>query len=147
MTLGGAMPHLMTAWHQVAVPVGPQEHAQQCAVDMTNVSSILGKVWEMSQDQTHCRTVQKLLEDSIDKDRIAIAEELRGRIWDAIHHPYANYVLQKCIETMRPEACQFIIDELMSSDRTLSVAQHKFGSRIVRRLLEFSRADQVSELV
>merc|ERR1712003_401783 len=47
----------------------------------------------------------------------------------------------------RPEAFQFIIDELMSSDRVPIVAQHKFGCRIVRRLLGFCRADQVCDLV
>jgi hypothetical protein len=112
----------------------------------SNGSPFAGKVWEMSQHPTRCHEVQKLLVDSSDGVRIAIAEELRSHIWEAIHHPHANFVVQKCIETVKPEACQFIIDELLSSDRVQRAAQHKFGCRVLQRLIEYC-TDQAYELV
>jgi len=116
-------------------------------VDTMDNASIVGRVWQMSQDKSQCHDVQRLLEESDEKVKLAISEELRGHIWDAIQHPYANFVVQKCIETLRPSTSQFIIDELMPGRLAQQAAQHKFGCRIIQRLLEYCRADQVYELV
>merc|ERR1712232_564245 len=116
-------------------------------VDTTDAASISGKVWQMAQDQAQCHEVQRILEESDEMAKVAIAEELHSHVLDAVQHPYANFVVQKCVETLRPDAFQFIVDELMSSNRAQSVAQHKFGCRIIQRLLEYCRADQINQLV
>merc|ERR1712187_676105 len=110
-------------------------------------ASASGKVWELSQDRARCHDVQRLLDESNEQVRVAIAEELRGHVWEAMQHPHANYVVQKCIESLRPSASQFIIDEIISNDIVQKASQHKFGCQILQRLLEFCRTDQVNELV
>merc|ERR1719191_966809 len=62
--------------------------------------------------------------------------------------PHANYVIQKCISVMRPANLQFIIDELAlgSPGMVTYAARHKYGCRIVQRLLEHGLPAQVQKL-
>lgn len=77
---------------------------------------------------------------------MVLADTLRGHICDAVKSPHANFVVQKCIEVLRPVAFQFIIDELMG-DSLGCMAEHKFGCRVVMRLLELSLPHQVRQVV
>jgi hypothetical protein len=62
--------------------------------------------------------------------------------------PHANHVLQKCILTLKPQALQFVIDEIMVRPGAATKAsQHKYGCRIIQRLLEKATSKQVQELV
>jgi pumilio RNA-binding family len=82
------------------------------------------------------------------KQKIALAEELRGHVWETSQCPHGNHVVQKCIMSIPPHASQFIIDELMSKGKVVSkVVHHKYGCRIVQRLLEYCGAHQVRSMV
>merc|ERR1719379_3171626 len=48
--------------------------------------------------------------------------------------------------TLRPQACQFIIDELVMVKNITVAAKQKFGCRIIQRLLEHCREDQLQEI-
>eukprot|EP00933_Yihiella_yeosuensis_P019503 TRINITY_DN15795_c1_g1_i2.p1 TRINITY_DN15795_c1_g1~~TRINITY_DN15795_c1_g1_i2.p1 ORF type:complete len:334 (+),score=66.47 TRINITY_DN15795_c1_g1_i2:70-1071(+) len=114
------------------------------------VPSVAGSVWKLAREQSGCREVQRALQEAVDEGtRLSLAEELRGHAWEALRCPHANHVLQKCISTMRPESSQFIIDELMEkgSGAALQVARHRYGCRILERLLEKCSSEQVSSLV
>lgn len=111
---------------------------------------LTGKVWRLSQDAEGCRQVQQSLDSaSTEDERCAIAQEFRGHIAKAVRCPYANFVLQKCIAMVPPQHFAFTFDELVSKGpRGVSeVARHKYGCRIVQRLLDYGCADQVSMLV
>jgi len=101
--------------------------------------------WRLAFEAVGCRELQRKLEVADDALRSAMAEELRGRVCIAAMSPHANYVLQKCIEVLHPASFQFIIDELLS-DCILSSARHKFGCRVVMRLLEHGLPGQVYAL-
>lgn len=112
--------------------------------------SLEGSVWHLARDAQGCRRVQEALEDAAsDEAREALAAELRGHVWQAVRHPHANHVLQKCIMTMRPAAVQFIIDELTEKgpEGSVKAARHAYGCRILQRLLEHCRPDQLVGLV
>merc|ERR1712190_562957 len=111
-----------------------------------DVDSIRGRVWTLSQDADGCRKVQELIEDCTDGEQEGIAAELQGHVWQALVCPHANHVLQKCIMSMRPQTCQFIIDELIMEKKVASGAQLKYGCRVIQRLLEHCREDQVHEI-
>jgi len=111
-----------------------------------DVDSIRGRVWTLSQDAGGCRKVQDLIEDCTDGEQEEIAAELQGHVWQALVCPHANHVLQKCIMSMRPQTCQFIIDELIMEKKVASGAQLKYGCRVIQRLLEHCREDQVHEI-
>lgn len=111
---------------------------------------VAGQVWLLSRQQSGCREVQRALEASATyEERAALAEELRGHVWEALRCPHANYVLQKCIVTLRPQSLQFIIDELLmkGTGAMPQVARHRYGCRILERLLETCLPQQVDGLV
>mmetsp|Transcript_77319 Transcript_77319/g.226746 ORF Transcript_77319/g.226746 Transcript_77319/m.226746 type:complete len:313 (-) Transcript_77319:209-1147(-) len=109
--------------------------------------SLTGRVWSLSRDPVGCRDVQFALESAkADEDRTIIASELQGHIREAIRCPHANHVIQKCITTMAPLAFQFIIDELMEGPAIFQAVRHKYGCRIVQRLLEHALSAQVHNI-
>jgi len=112
-------------------------------------SALTGRVWVLSRDAAGCREVQAALGDELglsEQQRAALAGELHGHVLEAAVCPYANFVLQKCIVELRPEAVQFIIEEI-PSEAVSSMAQNKFGCRVLQRLLERSQHWEVGFLV
>lgn len=108
--------------------------------------SIRGRVWELSQQSIGCREVQRGFDCHQNKaDKARLAFELRGHVLEALVCPYANHVLQKCINSLQPSDLQFIIDELLSVPGAVErSAMHKYGCRIVQRLLEACPSNQVA---
>lgn len=107
--------------------------------------SIRGCIWELSQQSVGCRKVQCALDGCTDMgNKVQLVFELRGHVLEAIACPYANHVLQKCITSLRPVDLQFVFDELTSVPRAVEqTAMHKYGCRIIQRLLENCPPSQV----
>lgn len=111
------------------------------------LTSLTGRVWSLSRDPHGCREVQFALDDAdTDEERAHIASELEGHIREAIRCPHANHVIQKCITSMKPLAYQFIVDELMTGPTIFQAVRHKYGCRIVQRLLEHALSNQVHNI-
>jgi len=109
---------------------------------------VFGCVWELSQRSKGCRLVQETLQKATDAERCQLAMELTGHVWQAARSACANYVLQKFIQVLRPQACQFIIDEVLSQDaEILELAKHQYGCRILQRLLETCYPEQMEGVV
>lgn len=106
------------------------------------------KVWTLSRDAAGCRKVQDALEAAGEDERVAIANELQGHICEALRCPHANFVLQKCITVLRPTYLQFIVDEVLNKgqEAVSQAARHKYGCRIIQRLLEHCSPTQVDKL-
>lgn len=135
----------------VAAPVAEQPAEPPAEPQgVPGADGVEGRVWALAQDSTGSRLVQRALEEAADDQaRVALAGELRGHVLEAMRCPHANHVLQKCIVSMRPTALQFVVDEIAMPDPTLAVqvARHKYGCRILQRLLEHCRRDQLHSLV
>mmetsp|Transcript_32877 Transcript_32877/g.83230 ORF Transcript_32877/g.83230 Transcript_32877/m.83230 type:complete len:317 (+) Transcript_32877:75-1025(+) len=110
-------------------------------------NDVAGRVWRLSMDARGCHRVQQALEEASEDERLALARELQGHIHVASRCPHANFVVQKCITTMTPKMSQFIIDELMQDSTLFWVARHKYGCRIVQRLLENCPSEQLHDLI
>jgi pumilio RNA-binding family len=105
-------------------------------------------LWQMSQDQKGCRHVQQAFEDGPDGERLLLVRQLEGHVWEALECKHANHVIQKCITTTQPRYVQFVIDELMwRRDGVGMATRHRFGCRIVERLLEHCDEKQAKPLV
>jgi pumilio RNA-binding family len=117
--------------------------------DGAEVADVAGRVWMLSQTADGSRQVQRALEDApSDQARADLAMELVGNVWKALKCQHANYVLQKCIMTLRPKALQFILDEIMSKPELICwAAQHKVGCRTIQRLLEHCTLEQTCRFV
>jgi len=59
---------------------------------------------------------------------------------------HANHVVQKCILLLKPEASQFIIDELQCGI-VGQIARHKYGCRIIQQLADNCKISQIHQLV
>jgi len=104
-------------------------------------------VWKLSQDVNGCRVVQQAFEEGSNDERLQLVEQLRGHVWEALRCPHANHVIQKCITTTRPRDSHFIISELcQNGSGAAAAARHRYGCRILERLLEHL-AEQAQPLV
>jgi hypothetical protein len=120
------------------------------AVQDGALSLFQGSVWQCARDADGCFRLQKALDDALsDQDRVTLSHELHTHVWEAIKCPHANHVLQKFIDTMRPSGSQFVINEIMQGGGACvgRIARHRFGCRILQRLLEHCSSNQIFDLV
>jgi len=108
---------------------------------------VAGKVWQLAQDPQGCREVQYALDFANRAQVLVLAKELQGHIWEATRCPHANHVLQKCLVLLQPRDLQFILDELMQGSLPVQASQHKYGCRVVQKLLEHRQVEDVQVLV
>jgi len=108
-----------------------------------------GRVWLLARDRQGCRNLQAVLAASTDaEEKMLLLHELRGHIHEASRDPQANYVLQKCICLCKSSRFQFVIDEITckGARSVTMVARHKYGCRIIQRLLEHCSQEQTNVL-
>jgi hypothetical protein len=98
------------------------------------LEAIRGRVVEFSFHALACRVVQLALSVCGKRAAMGLVQELRGYVRSCIGSPSANYVIQKVIEVMPASVVEFISAELL--DAGVQTARHKFGCRILCRLLE-----------
>lgn len=117
-----------------------------------HISNVRGRVWDLSQDAQGSRSVQGVLQDIGSNDLEQLALELQGHFLEAAKCPHANFVLQKFICQKTPKASRVIALELMSQgvEAVVQAARHRYGCRIVQRLLEFcdkAEADELTNMI
>lgn len=106
-----------------------------------------GSVLAMSRDGRGCRAVQNAIQEAENDDALeALAGELRGHVREMIRCPHGNHVMQKLILALRPASLQFIVDEILQAG-VFGIARHKYGCRIVERLVENCTARQIDPVV
>merc|ERR1711988_1627959 len=102
--------------------------------------------WPLAFNKQGCRLVQKAMDVGTPAYQAQLLENLPGYVYDALQSPHANYVLQKFIEVVSPpEKLQFIVQELQGN--VLYVARHRFGCRILQRLMEHCAPWQLKEMI
>merc|ERR1719265_331705 len=94
------------------------------------------------------RAVQKALEMTGGEPQLAFSQCFHGRVRQLLDSHHGNHVLQKSIVVMPPHAIQFILHELsFTSGGWLGVVKHRFGCRVVERLLEHCQPDVTAPIV
>lgn len=86
-------------------------------------------------DKASCRAAQVVLQEVSVKETVALAGSLRGHVRAAMGSMYANYVLQKVVEVVPLASSSFVAEELAGIGA--ETARHRYGCRILCRLLEF----------
>lgn len=104
------------------------------------IKRLMNSVVRESFDVEGCWTVQRALELGTQQEAIELAWNLRGHVRDAIESPFANHVLQKVILVLPPSSVEFIVKELRNFG--VVVARHRFGCRILSRILEHQGLDE-----
>jgi len=106
-----------------------------------SLAMLSGNVWLLSCDPIGCRLVQTALERSSQTDAAKLVAELHGHVWEAATSPHANYVLQKVVTHLTFNAAKFVALEVVNT--AAKVAQHRYGCRIISRLLEFYSSQEL----
>lgn len=98
------------------------------------LEAITGNVWQLSREAKGCRLVQLALHRLNSHEVTALALEMKTKVREALSSPHANYVVQEIIKTLPPANATFIAEEIQGVAHR--VARHKFGCRIICRLVE-----------
>jgi len=108
------------------------------------------RVWQLSQDSQGTFVVQRALDEcGTTEERVVLAAELRGHVYEATQCPHANHVLRKVIELLPAESLHFVVVELLSlgPNGIVDVASHRFGCRILEGLLLHCPQEQLHIIV
>eukprot|EP00746_Dinoflagellata_sp_MGD_P000997 gnl/MRDRNA2_/MRDRNA2_101857_c0_seq1.p1 gnl/MRDRNA2_/MRDRNA2_101857_c0~~gnl/MRDRNA2_/MRDRNA2_101857_c0_seq1.p1 ORF type:complete len:503 (+),score=85.87 gnl/MRDRNA2_/MRDRNA2_101857_c0_seq1:71-1579(+) len=94
------------------------------------------------------RVIQKAFEMTGGESQINLSRCLHGRVRNLLDSHHGNYVLQKMVEMMPAHGVHFIIHELSSfSGGWAAVVKHRFGCRVVQRLLEHCDSDLTAPII
>jgi len=119
-----------------------QELIEQLAEDgrarCTAMKAIRGSVPGLSFEAVGCRVVQQALQVGDTGEKEALVAELAGHVRSAMRSPHANFVIQKVIELVPSSLAEFVAEELTGT--APEVARHRYGCRIMCRLLEHPNA-------
>eukprot|EP00746_Dinoflagellata_sp_MGD_P166335 gnl/MRDRNA2_/MRDRNA2_96152_c0_seq1.p1 gnl/MRDRNA2_/MRDRNA2_96152_c0~~gnl/MRDRNA2_/MRDRNA2_96152_c0_seq1.p1 ORF type:complete len:476 (+),score=71.26 gnl/MRDRNA2_/MRDRNA2_96152_c0_seq1:83-1510(+) len=100
----------------------------------------------LSANGTH--VIQKALELTGGETQIVLSHCLHGHVRRLLDSHHGNHVLQKSIVVMPPHALQFIFHELsFFRGGWAGVSCHRFGCRVVERLLEHCDAALTAPIV
>jgi hypothetical protein len=118
----------------------PKERKGSFARD-ENMSTceITGRAKSLALDPAGCRVIQRALRDGDKRAASGLVAELHGSVRQLIASAHGNYVVQAVIEVMPTALASFVSDELKGAGA--ETARHKYGCRIVCRLVEHSAAD------
>merc|ERR1719277_1573225 len=103
-----------------------------------------GQLLSLAFDKEGCRLVQAMLEYADLGTTKRICRELAPAVQDMAKSPHANYVVTKMIEVAPPESVCRVIPHL--SGHAEQIARHRYGCRIICRLLERSSKSKLPGL-
>jgi len=113
-----------------------------------DISSVRGRMWALAQDPQGTHKAQSILAKASDAQLEVLAIELLGHVFEATRCPYANFVLEKCIDSRAPLAARAIAREFIdgSFEAIVQAAKHRSGCRIIKQLLKCCAFSEVNAL-
>lgn len=105
-------------------------------------SFIRGCVAQLAFQRSGCLLVQEALAHLPLSVTQKLAAEMEGHVQAAIDDKHANFVLAKIVERMPWAMAAFVVHELHGSGAKF--ARHKFGCRVIMRLVEHQGKDNAS---
>jgi len=115
---------------------GTLAHIADLMPSMPSAVVVQGLVVQLSMDQDGCRLLQSALETGDGAERAAMSMEFYGHVCDALESPHAHHVLQLIVQLMPPSSVSFIIHEMQYKWSPTFVARHRFGCRVLERVIE-----------
>jgi hypothetical protein len=113
--------------------------AEQVAVELLRDMSIDSFRQAAFADKMSCRAAQMALERASTKEAVILAVALHSHVRKCVQSMFANYVLQKLVECVPVSHSSFVSQELCGVG--VEIARHRFGCRILCRILEFGSFD------
>jgi hypothetical protein len=106
------------------------------------VSSLTGNALRISLEPFGCRVMQLTLEVASMAQKEVLVSEFHGNVRMMVSSPHGNFVIQKVIELFPVRSAGFIAEELATM--AVDVAQHRFGCRVLSRLVEHHLGSKAS---
>lgn len=103
------------------------------------VSAIRGFAVRLALEPLGCRLVQLALQVCDQSSRASLVAEFHGHVREMLESPHGNYVVQMLVEVMPTALVRFVAVDLVG--RGPSASRHRFGCRIICRLLEHTAFD------
>jgi len=103
------------------------------------VLAMRGSVLRLSLEPLGCRLVQLAVQVCDQTNRADFMSEFHRHVREMLESPYGNYVIQRIIENMPTVLVRFVAIELIGWGA--SAARHRYGCRIICRLLEHTAVD------
>ncbi|CAJ1400536.1 unnamed protein product [Effrenium voratum] len=91
---------------------------------------------KLSLDRLGCWKVQAMIPKFTNAELEDLAQQLKGHVRELIESPHGNHVMQKFIEYASPHRLGFVLRELIAWAPAHFLAQHRFGCRVLERILE-----------
>eukprot|EP00443_Scrippsiella_acuminata_P002722 CAMPEP_0115237786 /NCGR_PEP_ID=MMETSP0270-20121206/36541_1 /TAXON_ID=71861 /ORGANISM="Scrippsiella trochoidea, Strain CCMP3099" /LENGTH=542 /DNA_ID=CAMNT_0002652681 /DNA_START=76 /DNA_END=1704 /DNA_ORIENTATION=- len=120
----------------------------QCGAEKEDaiVEWVAQDLLELALSQFGCRLVQKLLDMLGSASRERLVVKLAPSTVSLYESPNGNHVLTKVIQVM-PSAALTTIIEQVECKGYWEVARHSFGCRVLERLIEHCKEDQMRGLI
>jgi pumilio RNA-binding family len=112
------------------------------------VMAIKNHVLSLALHMYGCRVIQKTLENVAPEQQHDVINELRGHVLKCVKDQNGNHVIQKIIEKVSESEVQFIVDAIVSRDKTTEkshvydMSTHPYGCRVIQRILEHCNGAQ-----
>ncbi|KAK7051293.1 hypothetical protein VNI00_004793 [Paramarasmius palmivorus] len=90
---------------------------------------ITGFIYSLSLSHHGCRVVQNSIPLILPQQRTAYRKALEPFLLICVRHPNGNHVVQKLIENIPPEECDFV---LQLESRAVDLSMHFHGSRVIQ---------------
>eukprot|EP00927_Polykrikos_kofoidii_P082488 TRINITY_DN8218_c0_g1_i3.p1 TRINITY_DN8218_c0_g1~~TRINITY_DN8218_c0_g1_i3.p1 ORF type:complete len:699 (-),score=112.00 TRINITY_DN8218_c0_g1_i3:384-2480(-) len=105
------------------------------------LSAMRSSVLYLTLEGVGCRVVQFALQVADVTAAVDVIADLRGHVVEAMQSPHGNYVIQKIVETLPVVHSSFIVEELRVMGAG-AVARHRYGCRVVCRMLEHCASEE-----
>ena len=103
------------------------------------------KFVEIALNPHGTRALQKLIEcTNTDKEAQIVIDSLSDSVISLSKDLNGNHVIQKCLQTLKPEHFQFIFDAIC--DDCVTIATHRHGCCVLQRCLDFGTKEQCTML-
>jgi hypothetical protein len=90
--------------------------------------------------------LQRAFELLMFEQRYEVVMKLRGYVVKAVKCPNGNYVVQKAVVWLPPKRTRFILQEIKQHWSGVELARHRFGCRVLMRMIEHYPYAMWSEL-
>uniref|UniRef100_A0A7S1MJW5 PUM-HD domain-containing protein n=1 Tax=Alexandrium catenella TaxID=2925 RepID=A0A7S1MJW5_ALECA len=112
-----------------ALEAGGEEREAALAMICRNVD-------RLAFEREGCRLVQEAFQLADSTSTGALVGGLHGHVLEAVDSQHANYVIQAVVTALPTAMSSFVVKEILGS--VTEVARHRFGCRILCRLVEHS---------
>jgi len=119
---------------------------QCCELGEQLAQWLISAVKMFSLSREGCRVVQKVLETAGAYNRDILAKQLEPHISELIGSPHGNHVVAKMVEIMPPAAVGSVIKAAIKWN-PVELARHRYGCRILERLIEHCSEKQMSAVL